>query len=111
MTVVTAPERVRPRPDSTVRRVLDVVRMHPEIVTAVLCGIVLAIGQRGPALPAQAYRVFMFRRHGLVAFDSHWYAGPPLPGYSLAFPPLASVVGARLVGALSCVAATAAFAR
>ena len=93
------------------RRVGDFARAHPEVVTALLCGVVLAIGQRGPDLPAQAYRVFMFRRHGLVAFDSHWYAGHPLPGYSLAFPPLAALVGARLVGALSCIAATAAFTR
>ena len=111
MTVVAAPGRVHSRLDAFGRRTLDVVRAHPEIITAVLCAIVLGIGQRGPDLPAQAYRVFMFRRHGLVAFDSHWYAGHPLPGYSLVFPPLAALVGARLVGALSCIAATAAFSR
>jgi hypothetical protein len=111
VTVVAAPDRAQHRLDMVGRRVLDIVRAHPEIITAILCGIVLAVGQRGPDLPAQAYRVFMFRRHGLVAFDSHWYAGHPLPGYSLVFPPLAALLGARLVGALSCVAATAAFSR
>jgi hypothetical protein len=84
---------------------------HPEVVTALLCGLLLAIGQRGPDLPAQTYRVFLYREHGLVAFDSHWYAGHSLPGYSLIFPPLASFIGPRLVGALSCIAATAAFTR
>jgi hypothetical protein len=93
------------------RRVGGFLVQHPEVLTAVLCAVVLAIGQRGPDLPAQTYRVFLYREHGLVAFDSHWYAGHPLPGYSLIFPPLASFIGPRLLGALSCVAATAAFTR
>ncbi|MDQ1747493.1 MAG: hypothetical protein QOD07_1756 [Frankiaceae bacterium] len=92
-------------------RLLDVVRRRPEVVTAVLCAVILAVGIRGPDLPAQNYRVWLLRHHGLVVFDSHWYAGHTLPGYSLLFPPLAAVVGTRLLGALSCVAATAALTR
>ena len=93
------------------RRVGGFIVEHPEVLTAVLCAVVLVIGQRGPDLPAQTYRVFLFREQGLVAFDTHWYAGHPLPGYSLLFPPLASFLGPRLLGALSCVVATAAFTR
>jgi hypothetical protein len=92
-------------------RLGELIRARPEILTAVLCGIILAIGQRGPDLPAQAYRVFLVRHHGLVAYDTHWYAGHPLPGYSLLFPPLAAFLGARFVGALACIAGTALFAR
>ena len=92
-------------------RFVGLMRARPEILTAILCGIVIAIGQRGPDLPAQAYRIFLVRHHGLVAYDTHWYAGHPLPGYSLLFPPLAAFVGARLVGALACIAGTALFAR
>ena len=92
-------------------RLLDVVRRRPELVTAALCAVMLAVGIRGPDLPAQNYRVWLLRHHGLVVFDSHWYAGHTLPGYSLLFPPLAAVIGARLLGALSCVAATAALTR
>lgn len=92
-------------------RLLDVARRRPEIVTAALCAVILAVGIRGPDLPAQNYRVWLLRHHGLVVFDSHWYAGHTLPGYSLLFPPVAAVVGARLLGALSCVAATAALTR
>jgi hypothetical protein len=92
-------------------RVLDGVRRRPELLTALVCGVVVAIGQRGPDLPAQAYRVSLIRHHGLVIFDSHWYGGHSLPGYSMLFPLLAAVLGSRLVGALSCVAATAAFTR
>jgi len=99
------------RVERLIHRGIDLVRTRPEILTAVLCGIVIAVGQRGPDLPAQAYRVFLVRHHGLVAYDTHWYAGHPLPGYSLLFPPLAAVLGARLVGALACIAGTALFAR
>src|SRR4051795_10094437 len=99
------------RVERLVNRTVELMRARPEILTAVLCGIVLAIGQRGPDLPAQAYRVFLVRHHGLVAYDTHWYAGHPLPGYSLLFPPLAALLGPRLVGSLACIAGTAAFAR
>jgi len=92
-------------------RALDSLRRRPEVLTAVLCALVLAAGVRGPDLPAQNYRVWLLRTHGLIVFDSHWYAGHTLPGYSLLFPPLAAVVGPRLLGALACVAATAAFTR
>jgi hypothetical protein len=92
-------------------RVLDLLRRRPELLTAIVCGVVVALGQRGPDLPAQAYRVSLIRHHGLVIFDSHWYGGHSLPGYSMLFSLLAALLGSRLVGALSCIAATAAFTR
>jgi len=92
-------------------RVVDLVRKRPELVTMLLCAVVLAIGIRGPDLPAQNYRVWLLRTHGLIIFDSHWYAGHTLPGYSLLFPPMAAITGPRLLGALACIASTAAFTR
>src|SRR4051794_4414649 len=92
-------------------RVLNTVRRHPELLPAAVCAVVVAIGQRGPDLPAQAYRVSLIRHHGLVIFDSHWYGGHSLPGYSLIFPLPAALLGSPLVGALPCIAATAAFPR
>jgi len=41
---------------------------------------------------------------GLVIFDSHWYGGHSLPGYSMIFPLLAALLGSRLVGAIACIA-------
>lgn len=108
---VAGPRSAAPHWGGWPRRGADLLRAHPELLAALLAVAVLAIGQRGPDLPAQAYRVLLVRQHGLLAFDSHWYAGHPLPGYSLLFPPLAALTGARLLGALSCVAATAAFTR
>ena len=111
MTVTVAGPSWWVRGDRWPGRVVRFTLNHPEALTALLCAVVLLIGQRGPDLPAQAYRVFLFRHHGLVAFDSHWYAGHPLPGYSLLFPPIASVIGARITGALACVVSTALFTR
>ena len=61
-------------------------------------------------LAAQTFRTELFEAHGFEVFSNAWYGGFHLPGYSLLFPPLASLIGVRLLGALSAVAATALFA-
>jgi hypothetical protein len=52
-------------------------------------------------LAAQDYRANL----GLVLWDNGWYGGHHMPGYSVLFPPLAALLGPRVVGALSAVAA------
>ncbi|HEX6745406.1 MAG TPA: hypothetical protein VF087_14360 [Solirubrobacteraceae bacterium] len=52
-------------------------------------------------LAAQDYRATL----GLALWDNGWYGGHHMPGYSVLFPPLAALLGPRLVGALSAVAA------
>ena len=42
-------------------------------------------------------------------YDEHWYAGHDLPGYSVLFPPLAWLLGLRVVGALSVLLSVACF--
>ena len=69
---------------------------------AVLAAVVLVIGPRTADLAAQQYRAGL----GLVLWDDRWYGGHHVPGYSVLFPPLASLLGPRLVGALGAVAAT-----
>ena len=64
-----------------------------------------------PDLAAQVYRAGLFQRVGFVLWDEHWYAGHHLPGYSLLFPPLASLLGVRTVGVLSVLASVALFER
>jgi hypothetical protein len=64
-----------------------------------------------PDLAAQVYRVSLFRQLGFAVWDEHWYAGHHLPGYSLLFPPLGSLLGIRLVGILSVLASVALFER
>ncbi len=55
---------------------------------------------RTPDLAAQVYRANLFSEVGFAVWDTRWYAGHHLPGYSLLFPPLAALLGVRAVGAL-----------
>ena len=71
----------------------------------------LVLDPRTPDLAAQVYRVELFHRLGLAVWDEHWYAGHHLPGYSLLFPPLGSLLGVRLLGVLSVLASTVMFER
>ena len=75
-------------------------------MTAALLAVWLVVDPRTPDLAAQVYRrgpVPRARLHGLgraLVRRSH------LPGYSLLFPPLASLLGMRLLGVLSVLAST-----
>ena len=71
----------------------------------------LLVDPRTPDLAAQVYRVGLFERAGFAVWDEHWYAGHALPGYSLLFPPLAALLGLRVLAALSVLASAALFER
>ena len=66
---------------------------------------------RTPDLAAQVYRADLFDHLGFAVWDEHWYAGHYLPGYSLLFPPLASLLGLRLVAVLSVLGSSVLFER
>ncbi len=100
-------QRVRRSVRAFVRLAAD----HAWVVTAGLCVIVLALGVHGFDLPAQEYRVWLFRTHGIVLWDSNWFGGQSDIGYSALFSPVASVLGASITGALACVASTMIFDR
>jgi hypothetical protein len=76
-------------------------------VAAVAAAAYLVVAPLSADLAAQEYRADL----GLVLWDNGWYGGHHMPGYSVLFPPLASLLGPRLVGALSAVAAAALFER
>jgi hypothetical protein len=67
----------------------------------------LAVSPSSADVAAQEYRADL----GLVLWDNGWYGGHHMPGYSVLFPPLATVIGAHVVGALSAVAAAWLFER
>jgi hypothetical protein len=71
----------------------------------------LSVDPRTPDLAGQVYRTNLFGEAGWIVWDGRWYAGHAIPGYSLVFPPLASVLGVRVVGALAVLASAAAFER
>ena len=62
-------------------------------------------------LAAQTFRSDLFDAHGFEVWSNAWYGGFHLPGYSLLYPPLAGLLGARLVGAVAVVAAAWIFER
>ncbi|MCO5972563.1 hypothetical protein [Actinoallomurus soli] len=91
---------------SWIRRCLAAPVRHPWTVTLLLGALVIALNLRGPDLPAQYFRTWVARTAGLVAFNNQWYDGHSLPGYSVLFPPIAAVLGARITGLISCTVIT-----
>jgi hypothetical protein len=71
----------------------------------------IAMGWRGSDLPAQLFRVDLFRRDGFVLWNSQWFAGHPTLDYSVLSPVLGAVTGAIALGALSGVASAFLFDR
>jgi hypothetical protein len=70
--------------------------------------VVRFFGWRGPDVPAQVYRVSLFRTHGWVLWDNGWYGGHYQLPYSVLFPPIGALIG--LYGAAALSAAVAAWA-
>jgi hypothetical protein len=79
------------------------------LTAAVGVAVWLLVYPHTPDLAAQVYRAALFREAGFLVWDSRWYGGHLIPGYSLLFPPLAALLGVRAVGALSVLASAALF--
>jgi hypothetical protein len=73
--------------------------------------IVRLFGWRGPDIPAQVYRVSLFRTHGWVLWDNGWYSGHYQLPYSVLFPPIGALIGLYGAAALSAAVAAWAFAQ
>jgi len=80
-------------------------------VAALIAVAYLIVDPPSADLAAQTYRAGMFERHGFLVWDNAWYGGHHMPGYSVLFPPLAALLGPRVVGALAAVAAAWLFER
>jgi hypothetical protein len=62
-------------------------------------------------LAAQVFRTELFQRGGLGIWNGSWYGGHYTLTYSVLFPPLAALLGPRLVGTLAVVASAYFFDR
>ncbi|MGA2165412.1 MAG: hypothetical protein ABSH36_13205, partial [Solirubrobacteraceae bacterium] len=81
------------------------------VTAAVGVAVWLIVHPPTPDLAAQVYRANLFREAGFLVWDSRWYGGHDMPGYSLVFPPLGALVGVRAVGAAAVLASAALFER
>ncbi len=71
----------------------------------------LIVYPQTPDLAGQVYRTDLFREAGFLVYDTRWYGGHDVPGYSLVFPPLAAWLGVRAVGAAAVLASATLFER
>lgn len=60
-------------------------------------------------MAAHTFRAKLFGQEGFTIWNGLWYGGHHTPAYSVLFPPMAWLIGPWLAGALSAVAAAAAF--
>jgi hypothetical protein len=84
-------------------------RYAPTLVAALLASAYLIVQPAGADLPAQLLRVRLFGAEGFGLWNNWWYGGHYLLGYSVLFPPLGWLLGARVVAALASVGVAAAF--
>jgi len=62
-------------------------------------------------LAAQVFRAELFQRTGMAIWNGSWYGGHYTLTYSVLFPPLAALLGPRMVGTLAVVASAYLFDR
>ena len=79
------------------------------MIAALLAGAYLVLHPAGADLPAQLLRAKLFATAGFSIWNNWWYGGHYLLGYSVLFPPLAWLLGPRLLAALASVGTAAAF--
>ena len=80
------------------------------VVAAALGVTYLLLPRMGSDLAAQVARAGFFADHGYQPIDLRWYAGVDQLGYSLLSQPVMAVVGVRVTGVLTLVAAAVALA-
>ena len=80
-------------------------------VATALALLVAIMGWRGSDLPAQLFRVELFRRDGFVLWNSQWFAGHPTLDYSVLSPVLGALTGPIALGAACGVASAFLFHR
>jgi hypothetical protein len=82
---------------------------EPGLVATAL-GVAYLIAQPDSAdHAAQVFRSGFFDSQGFAAWDNFWFGGHHMPGYGLLLPALGSLIGPRLVGVLSAIAASLLF--
>ena len=84
-------------------------RLAPIVVSALVSIVYVIVEPRTVDYAAGAYRAFLFGEEGVALWNGNWYSGHHVLGYSVLFPPLAWLLGPRVLGAVCAVAAAALF--
>jgi hypothetical protein len=71
----------------------------------------IAFGWRGSDLPAQVFRAELFREDGFVLWNSQWFGGHAMLGYSVIAPAISALFGPLALGAVSGIASALLFER
>ena len=82
---------------------------EPGLVAAALGITYLIVKPDSADHAAQVFRSGLFDSQGFAAWDNFWFGGHHLPGYGLLLPALGALIGPRLVGVLSAIAASLLF--
>jgi len=80
-------------------------------LSAALAALMFAWNPQVGDLAAQVFRTELFQQAGLAIWNGSWYGGHYTLTYSVLFPPLAALIGPRLVGTISVVASAYLFDR
>ncbi len=80
-------------------------------LSAALAAAMFAWNPQVGDLAAQVFRTELFQRAGLGIWNGSWYGGHYTLTYSVLFPPLAALLGPRLVGTIAVVASSYFFDR
>jgi hypothetical protein len=80
-------------------------------LSAVLAAAMFAWNPQVGDLAAQVFRTELFQRGGLAIWNGSWYGGHYTLTYSVLFPPLAALLGPRLVGTVAVIASSYFFDR
>lgn len=67
--------------------------------------LVVHFARWGPDWPAQQFRAWLARSSAFLLWNDSWYAGHPLPGYSVLYPLVAHELGAGGTGVVASVVA------
>jgi hypothetical protein len=83
----------------------------PALLATALAVLYLVWNPLAPDLAAQVFRTDLFEHDGFTLWNGQWFGGHYTPGYSVVFPPLAALLGSRLVACVAAVASAALFDR